>query len=109
MLSFQYYPVSAECVALLVNTLLVSRLSLMDFCHLSHSQSWDPSAKVQKFAKNHVPKSEMPTGYLSCLSCTVVTLLYEVFLSFLVGKASVLSNCFCLITGYLLHTFTDIS
>lgn len=81
----------------------------MDFCHLSHCQSLNPSTNVQKSAKNHVPKSEMPTSYLSCLSCTVMTLLYEVFLSFLVGKASVLNNFFCLITDYLLCAFTDIS
>jgi len=38
-----------------------------------------------------------------------MTLLYEVFLSFLVGKASVLNNFISLITDYLHRTFTDIS
>ena len=53
-------------MALLVNTLLVLRLSLLYFYHLCRCQSLNPSTNVQKFAKNHVPKSEMPTTSHVC-------------------------------------------
>lgn len=62
-------------MALLGNALLLSRLSVMEFCCLSHCQTSNPFTDVQKFANNCVPKSEMPAGNLSGLSCTVMTLL----------------------------------
>lgn len=58
-------------MALLLNALLLSMLSVMDFFFcLSHYQTWNPFSDAQNFASNSVPKSEMPAGNLSGLSCS---------------------------------------